>query len=180
MFFLGERGGKRKCQGTVRRVGHWTTRAFKQPHFVIYYMLSIGGFSAVCLQVIVKGVLDPRLPWVGTCAVQSRQPVDLVQTLKTVKGLLLLVPSRTPRNSGYDVYAHVVYVVICYMSIIQTNTQSWRTIPVSCQRHVFLMIDPHGICPIIKPDRVDSVITFRHKFIIIIPHRSHTVRITNI
>jgi hypothetical protein len=45
-----------------------------------------------------------------------RQPVDLVHVLKTVKGLLLLVPSRTPRSSGYDVYAHVVYVVICYMS----------------------------------------------------------------
>jgi hypothetical protein len=46
-----------------------------------------------------------------------RQPVDLVHALKTVKGLLLLVPPRTPRSSGYDVYAHVVYVVICYMSI---------------------------------------------------------------
>ena len=34
-----------------------------------------------------------------------------------MKGLLLLVPSRTPRSSGYDVYAHAVYVVICYMSI---------------------------------------------------------------
>jgi hypothetical protein len=31
------------------------------------------------------------------------------------KGLLLLVPPRTPRSSGYDVYAHEVYVVICYM-----------------------------------------------------------------
>jgi hypothetical protein len=47
-----------------------------------------------------------------------RQPVDLVHTLKTVKGLLLLVPPRTPRSSGYDVYAHAVYVVICYMSVI--------------------------------------------------------------
>jgi hypothetical protein len=28
-FFLGGRGGKRKSQGTVSRVGHWTTRAFK-------------------------------------------------------------------------------------------------------------------------------------------------------
>jgi hypothetical protein len=37
--------------------------------------------------------------------------------LKTVKGMLVLVPPRTPRSSGCDVYAHVVYVVICYMSI---------------------------------------------------------------
>jgi hypothetical protein len=46
-----------------------------------------------------------------------RQPVDVVHELKTVKGLLLLVPPRTPRSSGYDVYAHAVYVVVCCMSI---------------------------------------------------------------
>jgi hypothetical protein len=66
---------------------------------------------------LAKGVLDPRLPWTDTFAVRLRQPVDLVHTLKTVKGLLLLVPPRTPRSSGYDVYAHAVYVVICYMSL---------------------------------------------------------------
>ncbi len=64
-----------------------------------------------------KGVLDPRLPWADTFAVRLRQSVDLVHASKTVKGLLLLVPPRTPRSSGYDVYAHVVYVVICYMSL---------------------------------------------------------------
>ena len=32
-----------------------------------------------------------------------------------MKGLLLLVPP--PRSGGYDVYAHVFYVVMCYMSI---------------------------------------------------------------
>ncbi len=74
--------------------------------YVIYYMLNSGGFAVVCLQDIAKGVLDPRLPWADTCAVRLRQPVDLVHGLKTVKGLLLLVPARTPRSSGYDVYAH--------------------------------------------------------------------------
>ncbi len=67
MFFLGGGGGggggKRKCQGMVSRVGRWTTCVFKQPHFVIYYMLRSGGFTAAYLQTIVKGVLDPRLPW---------------------------------------------------------------------------------------------------------------------
>jgi hypothetical protein len=43
--------------------------------------------------------------------------LKVVHTLKTVKRLLHLVPTRTSRSSGYDVYAHVVYVVICYMSI---------------------------------------------------------------
>ncbi len=117
MSFLGGRGGKRKRQGTVSRVGRWTTLAFKHPHFVIYYMLNSGCFVAACLQAISKGVLDPRLPWTDTCDVRLRQPVDLVHTLNTVKGLWLLVPPRTPRSSGYDVYAHAVYVVICYMSI---------------------------------------------------------------
>ncbi len=32
--FLGGRGGKRKRQGMVSRVGRWTTHAFKQPHFI--------------------------------------------------------------------------------------------------------------------------------------------------
>jgi hypothetical protein len=84
--------------------------------YVIYYMLGSGSFAATCLQDIAKGVFDPRLPWADTFTVRLRQPVDLVHVLKTVRGLLLLVPSRTPRSSGYDFYAHAVYVVICYMS----------------------------------------------------------------
>jgi len=57
-FFLGGRGGKRKRQGTVSRVGRWTTRAFKQSHFVLYYILQSGSFTAACLQAVAKGVLD--------------------------------------------------------------------------------------------------------------------------
>ncbi len=99
------------------RVGRWTTNTFKEPHFVIFYMLISGGFVTGCLQVIANGVLDPRLTWAERVLFSLRQPVALVHTLKTVKGLLLLVPSRTPRSRGYDVYTHTVYVVICYMSI---------------------------------------------------------------
>ncbi len=62
---------------------------------------------------------SPRLPCPDTFVVRLRQPVDLVHALKTVKGLLFLVPSRTPRSSGYDFYTHVVYVM-CYMSITCT------------------------------------------------------------
>jgi hypothetical protein len=36
--------------------------------YVIYYMLSSGSFVVACLQVITKGVLDPRLSWEDTCA----------------------------------------------------------------------------------------------------------------
>jgi hypothetical protein len=51
------------------------------------------------------------------CVVQSSTTVDLVHVFKKMEGLLLLVPPRTPRSSGYDIYVHMVYVVICYMSI---------------------------------------------------------------
>ncbi len=57
------------------------------------------------------------MPWAYRCDVQTSTADDLVHTFKTMEGLLLLVPPRTPRISGYDVYAHAVYVVICYMSI---------------------------------------------------------------
>jgi hypothetical protein len=51
------------------------------------------------------------MSWVST----TRRPVH---TLTTVEGAAAFVPSRTPRSSGYNFYAHAVYVVICYMSII--------------------------------------------------------------
>jgi hypothetical protein len=41
-------------------------------------MLSSGSFAATCLQVIAKGVLDPRLPWADTCVVSGldkRRPI---------------------------------------------------------------------------------------------------------
>jgi hypothetical protein len=99
--------------------GKFDGKTSKQPWvYVIYYMLISGGFAAACLQAITKGVLHPRLPWTDTCLFRFRQTVDLVHTSNTVKGMLFLVPPRTPRSSGYDVYAHVVYVVICYMSVI--------------------------------------------------------------
>jgi hypothetical protein len=57
------------------------------------------------------------MPLTDRCAVQASTADDLVHAFKTMAGLLLLVPPRTPRISGYDVYAHTVYVVTCYMSI---------------------------------------------------------------
>ena len=120
MFFSGRGGGgKRDSRARAVETFSQDDASSKQPWvYVIYYMLSSGGFAAACLQAITKGVLDPRVPWADTVAVRLRQSVDLVHALKTVKVLLLLGPSRTPRSSGYDVYAHAVYVVICYMSVV--------------------------------------------------------------
>jgi len=119
-FFLGGRGRGRGVPGRVLLRSFRRTAGSEQPLFcVIYYMLSSGGFAAACLQAIVKGVSSilgrPGQTRAMFQASTTRRPVH---TLTTVEGLLLLVPPRTPRSSGYDVYAHAVYVVICYMSII--------------------------------------------------------------
>ena len=64
-----------------------------------------------------RGSLILDCPGQTRALLRLQQPVDLVHALKTVKGVLFLVPPRTPRSSGYVVYAHAVYVVICYMSL---------------------------------------------------------------
>ena len=116
---MGEGEGKRNSRTRNAETFSPDDASSKPPSvYVIYYMLSSGGFTAACLQAIAKGVLDPRLPWADTCSVQVSTTRRPSHVLKTVKGLLLLVPPRTPRSSGYDVYAHAVYVVICYMSVI--------------------------------------------------------------
>jgi hypothetical protein len=68
-------------------------------------------------QTIANGGPDPRCPGQTGALFRLRQSVDLVHAFKTMEGLWLLVPPRTPRSSGYGVYAHAVYVVICYMSV---------------------------------------------------------------
>ena len=67
------------------------------------------------LQATAKSALDLDALGSARALFRLRQPVDLVYASIYVKGLLLLFPP--PRSGGYDVYAHVVYVVICYMSI---------------------------------------------------------------
>jgi hypothetical protein len=57
------------------------------------------------------------MTWTDRCVVQASTARRLVHAFKMMEGLWLLVPPRTPRSSGYYVYAHVVCVVICYMSI---------------------------------------------------------------
>jgi hypothetical protein len=117
VFFLGGAGeGKRDSRARAVETFSQDDASSKQTWvYVIYYMLRSGGFAVACLQSITKVVLGPRLPWSERALFRLRQPVDLVHVLKTVKGLLLLVPPRTPRSSGYDVYAHAVYGPSCYM-----------------------------------------------------------------
>ena len=115
-FSWGVGGGEEELQGTTAEAFSQDDASSKQP--CLCYILYIAQWKFRCSmrQTIANGVPDPRCPGQVRALFRLREPVDLVHTLKTVKGLLLLVPSRTPRSSGYDVYADTVYVVICYMS----------------------------------------------------------------
>jgi hypothetical protein len=103
------------CAGT-RRVALGVGNAWS---LFLYYMLSSGGFASECLQTIAKGgssILGrPGQTRAMSRASTTRRPVH---TLTTVEGVAVFVPPRTPQSSEYDFYAHTVYVVICYMSII--------------------------------------------------------------
>jgi hypothetical protein len=85
-----------------------------------------------------RGFFDPRTPWADRRtramfqASTTRRPVH---TLTTVEELLLLVPPRTPRSSGYDFlctcglqccYMLYVYYMLyaCYMSSSEPSSGS--------------------------------------------------------
>jgi hypothetical protein len=80
-------------------------------------MLDSGSFAGTCLQDITKGVSSilgrPGQTRAMFQASTTRRPVH---TLTTVEGLLLLVPPRTPRSSGYDFLC--TYGLCCYMSYV--------------------------------------------------------------
>ena len=116
-LFLGGRGrGRGSARASTAFAGR---RALSNSPIFLCYILYIEQrrFHCCMLQTIAKSALDLDALGRARALFRLRQPVDLVHTLKTVKGMLLLVPPRTPRSSGYDVYAHAVYVVICYTSI---------------------------------------------------------------
>ena len=117
-LFLGGVGkGKRTRQGKdCRALFAGDARVQTAPLFVILYVEQ-WRFRCTMRQTVANEVPDPRCPGADTCAVRASTTRRPGSRIETVKGLLLLVPPRTPRSSGYDVYAHAVYVVKCYMSI---------------------------------------------------------------
>jgi hypothetical protein len=117
MFFLGESGGEEKLPGHSQQGRSLDDTRFQTAPFC--YILYVDQWGFRFSMSSGHREVGPRssIALDNTCLFRFRQPVDLVHVLKKVKGLLLPVSPRTPRNSGYDVYSHVVYVVICYMSI---------------------------------------------------------------
>jgi hypothetical protein len=118
--FLGGAGeGKRSSRVRVAEKFSQDDRAPNSPVCVIYYMLSSGGFTGTCLQVIVKGgssILGrPGQTRAMFQASTTRRPVH---TLTTAEGLLPSFRHGLHGTVGMIFYAHAVYVVIRYMSII--------------------------------------------------------------
>jgi hypothetical protein len=116
-FFLGGTGGEEKASGHGQQGRSLDDALFQTAPFCFILYITQWKFRCRMRQTISNGGTNPRCPGQTGVLFRFRHPVDLVHALKTMKGLCLLVPSRTPRISGYDVYAHVVYVVICSMSI---------------------------------------------------------------
>jgi len=100
VFSWGGGGGEENSRTRLPRRFHRTTRVPNNPVYVIHYMLSSGGFTAACRQTIAKSALDlDALDRHVRCS-----SFDNLSTCSTiVKGLFHLVPSRTPRSSGYGV-----------------------------------------------------------------------------
>jgi hypothetical protein len=119
-FFLGGTGeGKRSSRVCVAEKFSQDERAPNSPVCVIYYMLSSGVFTAVCLQTIAKGGSSIfGLPGQTRAMFQASTTRRPVHTLTTVQGLLPSFRHGLHGSVGMIFYAHVVYVVICYMSII--------------------------------------------------------------
>ena len=59
----------------------------------------------------------PRCPGQRTCAVQASTTRRPSSRIEDGEGAAAPRSPRTPQSSGYVVYAHAVYVVICYMSL---------------------------------------------------------------
>ena len=112
-FFLEGWGRGRGTPGYDCRDVFAGRREFQTALFLCYILyVEQWRFRCTCLQAIAKGVLDPRGPGQRTCAVQASSTRRPVPHIETVKGLCHLVPSRTPRISGYGV---LCTCGLCYM-----------------------------------------------------------------
>ena len=116
-FSWGGGGGEEELQGTAAEAFSQTTRVPNGPVIcAIYYILRSGGFAVPCFRPSRK--VASLLVALGQARALFglRQPVDRART-EDSEGPAAPRSPRTPRSGGYDVYAHAVYVVVCYMSI---------------------------------------------------------------
>jgi hypothetical protein len=114
IFFLGGRGRRRGGvrASTAELFSQDDTRFQTDPFFMLYVIYCVVEVSLMYASGHREKCPRPRCPGQTRVMFKLRQPVDLFLTLKTVKGLLYLVPPRTPRNSGYGV---LCTCGLCYM-----------------------------------------------------------------
>ena len=118
-FFLGGRGRGRGVPGRVLLRSFRRTAGSKQPFFSCY-ILYVEQWRFRCSMSSghrERGFFDPRTPWADACDVSGFNNSSTCSHSDDSGGAAAPRSTRTPWSSGYDVYAHAVYVVICYMSL---------------------------------------------------------------
>jgi hypothetical protein len=154
MFFLGWARGEEKAPGYGQQGRSLDGTRFQTSPFCYILYISQWKFRcSIMRQTIANGGPDPRCPGQTGALFGFRQVVNLVHTLKTMEGLFLLVPSRTPRSSGYDVYAYAVYVVICYMSITCMSVICCHMLYVSYMLYVCYMSSSRDLLLYVEVNR---------------------------
>ena len=117
-FFLGGRGRGRGVPGRVLLRSFRRTAGSKQP--LCMFILYVEQWRFRCSMSSghrERGFFDPRTPWADACDVSGFNNSSTCSHSDDSGGAAAPRSTRTPWSSGYDVYAHAVYVVICYMSL---------------------------------------------------------------
>jgi hypothetical protein len=102
--------------GNVLGIGDLMGRRFG---WVVGFFLG-GAGEGKMLQDVANGDPDPRSPGADTCVVRDSTARRPGSRIDDGEGDVLLVPSRTPRISGYVCYMSssrvlLLYVYVCYM-----------------------------------------------------------------
>jgi hypothetical protein len=129
-FSWGDGGGRETTRACS--VGSVTGRRTlsNSPIYVIYYMLSSGGFVAACLQSIGKGFLDPWYPGQCTCAVQDFSIFDNPSTCSTHEDSEGAAVPRSVTDSTEQwvwCFMHMwfmLHVYFCYMFCLGSSSGS--------------------------------------------------------
>ena len=117
-FSLGGRGRGRGVPGRVLLRSFRRTAGSKQP--LCMFILYVEQWRFRCSMSSghrERGFFDPRTPWADACDVSGFNNSSTCSHSDDSGGAAAPRSTRTPWSSGYDVYAHAVYVVICYMSL---------------------------------------------------------------
>jgi hypothetical protein len=122
MVFVGGSGGERETDrvcstGSVFAGQH--TFLNNPIFYVIYYRLNSGDFVSDHREKCPR----PRHPGQTCVLFKCRQVDDLFHTLNPVKGMVHIVPPRTPRNSGYGVLYTCGLFFMLFLLYVRTRGQ---------------------------------------------------------